>query len=70
MPTTRISASSREALRKPAEESGEPLQAILDKAMELYRRQCFLEQSNRAFAGLRANPAAWDAASLDDHERG
>lgn len=59
MPSTRISEPTREVLRKLAEESGESMQAILEKAIELYRRQRFLEESNRAFEALRANPAAW-----------
>ena len=59
MPSTRISEPTREVLRKLAEESGESMQAILDKAIELYRRQRFLEESNRAFEALRANPEMW-----------
>ncbi len=59
MPSTRISEPTREVLRKLAEESGESMQAILDKAIEMYRRQRFLEESNRAFEALRANPEMW-----------
>ena len=59
MPSTRISEPTRAILRKLAEESGESLQAILDKAVETYRRQRFLEESNRAFGALQANAAAW-----------
>jgi arsenate reductase-like glutaredoxin family protein len=59
MPTTRISEPTREALRKLAEQSGESMQALLEKAVEMYRRQRFLDESNRAFAALRANPATW-----------
>jgi hypothetical protein len=35
------------------------MQAILDKAIEMYRRQWFLEQMNRGFAALKANQDAW-----------
>ena len=59
MPMMGISGSSREVLRKLAEESGESLQAILDKAIEMYRRHRFLEKANRAFEALRANRKAW-----------
>jgi len=59
MPSARISEPTRAILRKLAEESGESLQAILDKAVETYRRQRFLEDSNRAFGVLQANAAAW-----------
>lgn len=59
MPSTRISEPAHEVLRRLADESGEPMQAILDKAVELYRRQRFLDESNRAFAALRADSKAW-----------
>jgi len=65
MPSTRISEPTREVLRKLAEESGESLQAILDKAVEMYRRQRFLEESNRAFGALRVNAPAWKAEQAE-----
>jgi hypothetical protein len=42
-----------------AAESGDSMQDVLEKAVEVYRRQRFLEESNRAFAALRANPKQW-----------
>lgn len=52
------------------------MQEILEKAVELYRRQRFLDESNRAFAALRTDPKkwraeqaerqAWDTTSADD----
>ncbi len=65
MPSTRISEPTREVLRKLAEEYGGSLQAILDKAVEMYRRQRFLEESNRGFWALRANAAAWKAEQAE-----
>ena len=35
------------------------MQALLEKAVEMYRRQRFLEESNRAFDALRGNPEMW-----------
>jgi len=35
------------------------MQTLLEKAVELYRRQRFLEESNRAFEALRADASAW-----------
>ena len=61
MPNRRISEQSREVLRQLAEESQESLQQVLDKAIEMYRRQRFLEGCNRAYEALRAKPAAWKA---------
>jgi len=65
MPTLRISHSSQEVLRRLAEESGESPQAILDEVIEMYRRQRFLEENNRAFEVLRANPRAWKAEQAE-----
>ena len=59
MPSTRISEPTLEVLRKLAEQSGESMQVLLDEAVEAYRRQRFLEESNRAFEALRANPETW-----------
>lgn len=59
MPTTRISDSTHHVLRKLAEQSGQSMQELVDKAVELYRRQRFLEESNRAFEALRADHSGW-----------
>jgi len=65
MPSTRISESTRQLLQQLAHASGETMQAVLDKAVEAYRRQQFLEASNRAFAALRANAKAWQTEQTE-----
>ena len=55
----RISAETRETLRELARQEGESMQAVLDKAIENYRRQKFLDDANAAFATLKSNPKAW-----------
>jgi predicted transcriptional regulator len=57
--TVRISRSSHAALRVLAEETDESMTEILDKAIEAYRRQRFLDGLNADFAALRQNKAAW-----------
>jgi hypothetical protein len=57
--TVRISARSRNILRELAEREEVAMQAILDKAIESYRRQLFLEQVNKAYAMLREDATAW-----------
>lgn len=57
--TVRISKSSHATLRQLADEAGESMQTVLDKALEEYRRKCFLEAANRAYQALRDNPKAW-----------
>jgi len=74
--TVRISRESQATLRRLAHETGESMQAILDKALEEYRRKCFLGGANCAYQSLRDVPKAWaeelaerklwDSTLLDD----
>jgi hypothetical protein len=57
--TVSISQTARDTLLQLAEVSGESVQAILEKAIENYRRTVFLSSANLAFATLKANQAAW-----------
>ncbi len=59
MPSTRISLNAHKMLLELAHKKGESMQKIIDMALEAYRRQLFLEESNRAFAALRKNDGAW-----------
>jgi hypothetical protein len=36
------------------------MQAVLDKAVEAYRRKLFLEEVNQAYAELREDQEAWE----------
>jgi hypothetical protein len=57
--TVRISSSAHESLREIAHADREPMQSVLDKAIEEYRRKRFLEDLNRAYAELREDQEAW-----------
>lgn len=57
--TVTLSNAAHQTLVKLAETSGEPMQAVLDKAIENYRRHIFLMQANQAFAALRQNEELW-----------
>ncbi|MBI1744948.1 ribbon-helix-helix protein, CopG family [Candidatus Acetothermia bacterium] len=59
MPITRISESTHELLQELAAKRGVSIKSILEAAVEAYRRECFLEESNAAFAALRRNAKAW-----------
>ncbi len=59
--TIEISVNSRDVLLKLATEEGLPLEALLDKAIEHYRRQSFLKKVNHAYARLRQDPATWES---------
>ena len=79
--TVRISEQSHHHLREMAAQSGEPMQAVLDKALEQYRRQKFWEEMDTAYAAIQSDPEAleaekkefalWEATlmdGLDPHE--
>ena len=63
--TVRIRKETQDILRELANNEGKPMQAILDLAIEGYRRQRFLQEANSAYASLRSNPKAWKA-ELDE----
>jgi hypothetical protein len=59
--TVRIRKETQNILKKLAANEGKPMQAILDVAIEEYRRQRFLQEANAAYAALRNNPKSWKA---------
>ena len=58
-PNVRISSRAHRLLQQLAKEADESMQAILDKAIESYRREQFLRAANRDYAALRRNPKGW-----------
>jgi hypothetical protein len=58
-PTVRISEASHRALRELAEQTGQTMMEVLDKALDAYRRKVFFEQLNAGYAALRADAEAW-----------
>jgi predicted transcriptional regulator len=74
--TVRLDETTRDALRRLAEQTGQPMSAVLEQAIECYRRQHLLDETNAAFAALRQDDAAWqeelderrawDATTADD----
>ncbi len=57
--TVRISLPARDQLRELAEHVGKSMQLVIEEAIELYRRRCFLEEVNTAYGELRQAPRAW-----------
>ena len=78
MSNVRISESTHAALRSLAAEGGDTMQAVLDKAVEEYRRRLFWERVEAAAGDLRKDTAAveeelterraWDATLADGLE--
>ena len=58
--TVRVSAEIHDVLRKLAAATGEPLERILERAVESYRREQFYAEFDAAYARLQADPVAWE----------
>ena len=50
--TIRVSIRTRDLLQELAQTSGRSMQAVLEEAIEQYRRQLLLEATNAAYAAL------------------
>jgi predicted DNA-binding protein len=61
----RVGERTRKVLEDLCARTGRSARAILDEAVECYRRQRFLEEANRAFDALRRDRRAW-AAELEE----
>lgn len=61
----RVSEQTRDRLRELATKDNESLQTVVDRAVEDYRRRRILEETNAAYAALRADPVDWQA-ELDE----
>ena len=57
--TVRVSAGTHSTLKELAELTGQPMTVVLDRAVEAFRREQFLDECDRAYARLRADPKAW-----------
>lgn len=58
-PNIRITPHSKAILRALAKQEGKPMQAVLDKAIDHYQRDKFLDEVNASYAALRKDPKAW-----------
>jgi hypothetical protein len=59
MSNVRISESTHAALRSLADEGGETMQSVLEKAVEEYRCRRFWDQVEAAAGDLRRDASAW-----------
>jgi predicted transcriptional regulator len=57
--TVRVTKHTHELLRELAAASGEPLQNVLEGAVEHCRRERLFAELDAAYARLRADPVAW-----------
>jgi hypothetical protein len=63
--TVRISEDARRLLQWLSEKEGRSMQAVLRSALEVYRRQRFLEEMNASYAELRSDARSWDEWSSE-----
>lgn len=56
----RIDDTTHDALKELARAEGEPMQTIVERAVEQYRRRAFLEGLNEDFSALKADEEEWD----------
>jgi hypothetical protein len=54
-----VSERSRQTLEELSRYGDEPVQTVLDRAVEEYRRRHFLERVHLAFGSLREDTVAW-----------
>jgi predicted transcriptional regulator len=59
--TIRVSVRTHEMLQELARTAGASMQEVVERAVELYRRQRILAATNAAYAALQADPAAAQA---------
>jgi predicted transcriptional regulator len=66
--TIRLSEPSHRILRELAKRDKKPMQAVIEQALESYRRQRFLEGLNDDFMALRENESEWNAELAERRE--
>ena len=57
----RIDTGTHDILKRLSEQENEPMQSILAKAVESYRRMSFLDAANSDFAALKKRPKEWQS---------
>lgn len=55
----RISENTHSVIRGIANEIGESMQSVVERAVDRYKRELFLENLNRDFESLRQNESDW-----------
>ena len=63
--TVRISEYTHRVLRELAKQEDASMQAVLDAAIEQYRRERFLRGANADYAVLRRNQKAWKSVQAE-----
>jgi len=65
MANIRASELTHHRLKQLSHSTGQPIQTVLDRAIEAYRRTVFLEQLNEDYAKLRVIDSEWSEELAD-----
>ena len=63
--TVRIHPHTHTKLRQLADDAGESMPDVLEKAVDAYARRRFLELLNQDFAALRGDAKAWQGETAE-----
>lgn len=57
--TVRVDRETQRKAKALAHDMGRPMKDVIADAVERYRRSWVIEETNRAYGALRADPEAW-----------
>lgn len=66
--TIRITTETHNRLSELKQTTGMSIQAILERAVDMYRRQQMLVALNDAYAARQSDEPAWDELEAERHE--
>lgn len=66
--TIRVPTETRDTLSEMARQSGLSMQSVIERAVELYRRQQMLAAINDAYAAVSNDQVAWSALEAERSE--
>ena len=58
--TIRVMKSTRDLLNEMSQATGQPMQSIVEQALDNYRHEQMLSALNNAYTILQENEAAWE----------
>ena len=66
--TIRITTETHNMLSELRQTTGMSIQTILERAVDIYRRQQMLMALNAAYAAFQSDEVAWDELEAERHE--
>ena len=63
--TIRVSSETRERIAVLADETGQPMNAVVEAALDALERRRFFAALNSRFGELRQDPESWSAIEVE-----